>query len=434
MPHALIVDDDPGFTPALGEFVKNFGFSVRTVPGLRAARAQCERAIPDLVLIDLILPDGSGLDLVRDLSATKTKVIVITGHPTVERAVASLRSHVTDFLIKPLDMGRLRTCLGAVASSRPSETPHSPRSAEGPDWAPFGYLVGRSAPMRKLYRMVEKAAPTDVNVLLQGESGTGKELVAQAIHDLSPRRDEPFLVINCGAVPDNLIGSELFGHERGSFTGATRQHQGCFERAAGGTLLLDEISEMPLELQVHLLRALEAGTVRRLGGDREIKLNVRVIAATNRTLEAAVSEGRFREDLFFRLMVFPITLPPLRERRDDIPLLANHFLALLNDQKNAQKCFTTDALEHLAEHDWRGNVHPGRQYRGHRTLGVVRASGGQRLRSPQSHRGDLHRRCGAPPHPRNARALPRRQTSHGRDARHQPQDPLQPPQTVRVAL
>ncbi len=356
MPHALIVDDDPGFTPAIGEFIKEYGFSVNVAPGLRAAYEELERGTPDLVLVDLILPDGSGLDLVQRLESTAAQVVVITGHPTVERAVDSLRAQVADFLIKPLDMQRLKVCLDAVTDSQTRSHSVLPKRAQGPDWAPFGYLVGRSAPMRELYAMVQKAAPTDANVLLQGESGTGKELVAQAIHDLSGRRDGPFLALNCGAMPQNLIGSELFGHERGSFTGATRQHKGCFERAAGGTLLLDEISEMPLELQVHLLRVLEAGTMRRLGGDRDIRIDVRVIAATNQDLESAVAEGKFREDLYFRLMVLPIVLPPLRDRRDDIPLLANHFLALLNDQQDARRRFTPEALEHLAGHSWPGNV------------------------------------------------------------------------------
>lgn len=210
--------------------------------------------------------------------------------------------------------------------------------------------------MHAVYEAIDKVATTDATVFLYGESGTGKELVAQAIHNLSKRRQRPFLALNCGGIAENVIGTELFGHERGSFTGASKQHKGYFERAAGGTLFLDEVTEMPPELQVHLLRVLETGTLLRVGGDREVKINVRVIAATNRDPESAIAEGKLRQDLMFRLMVFPIHLPPLRERQGDVELLSEHFLADFNREQGTRKRFSLGAKQHLVRHMWPGNV------------------------------------------------------------------------------
>lgn len=210
--------------------------------------------------------------------------------------------------------------------------------------------------MRQLYRTVARVAPTEAIVFLQGESGTGKELIAQTIHDLSARRDGVFVPVNCGALPVTLIESELFGHERGSFTGANRQHRGYFERASGGTLFLDEITEMPLELQVNLLRVLETGTLMRVGGRQEVRVDVRVVTATNRPPAEAVAEGRLREDLYFRLSAFPIRVPPVREREGDVPRLARHFLALLNAADGIEKRLTPDAMRMLEAHAWPGNV------------------------------------------------------------------------------
>jgi DNA-binding NtrC family response regulator len=220
----------------------------------------------------------------------------------------------------------------------------------------FGALYGNSPPMEQLYQMIAKVAATDATVLIHGESGTGKELVARTIHDLSSRRDKPFIAVNCGAISSTLIEAELFGHERGSFTGAHRTHKGYFERATGGTLFLDEISEMAPELQVELLRVLENGTLHRVGGDQEIKVQVRVLAATNRKPEAAVAQGLLREDLMYRLAVFPIIIPALRERPGDAQLLARHFLELLNDEHGADKKFSARALTLTEEHPWLGNV------------------------------------------------------------------------------
>lgn len=230
------------------------------------------------------------------------------------------------------------------------------RKRPAPRLQRFGELFGSSPPMEKLYELIAKVAPTDATVLIQGESGTGKELVAHTIHEMSGRRDRPFIAVNCGAISSNLIEAELFGHERGSFTGAHRTHKGYFERAAGGTLLLDEITEMAPELQVELLRVLESGTFHRVGGDHEIRVEVRVIAATNRVPQKAVAEGTLREDLLYRLSVFPITLPALRERPGDIRLLAQHFLDLLNAENETNKRLTRRAFELVEGHTWPGNV------------------------------------------------------------------------------
>ena len=224
------------------------------------------------------------------------------------------------------------------------------------DKAGFGELYGQSAPMQELYRLIERVAPSNANVLIIGESGTGKELVASTVHRMSKRSAKPFIAINCGAVPANLIEAELFGHERGSFTGAVRTHKGCFERATGGTLFLDEVTEMPLDMQVKLLRVLETGRFCRVGGDEEIQVRVRVIAATNRRPELAVEQGLLRSDLLYRLSVFPIEVPPLRERGDDIGLLAETFLTRFNEEEGTAKVLSDSSRQYLREHRWPGNV------------------------------------------------------------------------------
>jgi two-component system response regulator AtoC len=353
MPHALAVDDDPNFLSALAELIEGQGFTTNTACNLRDARVQVSHKTPDVALVDLYLPDGSGIDLLKDLELGN--FVLMTGHADVESAVQALRLGASDYLTKPLDIGRLKNILANVASVQPSVGP-APAAQEPQEVGRLGLLLGASEPMLGLYEMLNRVAPTDATVFLVGESGTGKDLAAQTLHHLSRRSKAPFLPLNCGAISPTLIESELFGHERGSFTGAQRRHKGYFERAHGGTLFLDEISEMPIELQVKLLRVLETGTVVRIGGDQPVEVDVRVIAATNRDPQKVVSEGKLREDLLYRLQVFPVHMPPLRERNGDVELLAVHFLDQLNERQGTGKQFTPDAMERLQGHGWPGNV------------------------------------------------------------------------------
>jgi two-component system response regulator AtoC len=356
MPHALAVDDDPNFLSALAELIEGQGFTTNTACTLRDARAQVSHRTPDVALVDLYLPDGSGIDLLKDLElGASTEVVLMTGHADVESAVQALRLGASDYLTKPLDIGRLKSILANVASVQPSAPAAAPVS-ETPEVGRLGLLLGASPPMQALYEMLNRVAPTDASVFLIGESGTGKDLAAQTLHLLSRRTKAPFLPLNCGAISPTLIESELFGHERGSFTGAQRRHKGYFERAHMGTLFLDEITEMPIELQVKLLRVLETGTVVRIGGDQAVDVDVRVIAATNRDPQKAVNDGKLREDLLYRLQVFPIHMPPLRERGDDVQLLAEYFLGQLNERQGTGKVFAEDALDRLRSHSWPGNV------------------------------------------------------------------------------
>lgn len=355
MTHVLLVDDDQSFTPVLSDYIQQQGLSVNTAHNLSEARASLNALHPDLLLVDLSLPDGSGLDLLQELKDSRTRVVVLTGYPSLDTAVDGLRASVDDYLTKPVDMARLRVWLKESVATRRTPTGELPATNDTASGR-FGPFVGVSQPMQELYKMLGIVAPNNATVFLQGESGTGKDLAAGCIHDLSKRAKQPFLALNCGAVPENLIGNELFGHERGGYTGAIRQHKGYFERANGGTLFLDEITEMPVDLQVNLLRVLETGKLTRLGGDKEVEIDVRLIAATNRDPKEAVSSGKLREDLYYRLMVFPITLPPLRVRSGDAELLAHRFLAALNEQYDEAKRLTPAALEFVAACSWPGNV------------------------------------------------------------------------------
>ena len=357
MPHALVVDDEPNFLLPLAELVEREGFTTSVASSLKDARALIRSKPPDLVLTDLSLPDGTGIELLEELdSAVPTQVIVVTGHATVDTAVEALRKGATDYLTKPLDIPRLKTVLANVARAYALREEVGTLRAELRRLGRFGSLVGASPAMQKVYDLISRVAPTDATVLVTGESGTGKELVAESVHALSRRRKAPFLPVNCGAISPHLIESELFGHERGSFTGADRIHRGHFERAAGGTLFLDEITEMPFELQVKLLRVLETSAVLRVGAERPLPVDVRVVAATNRQPEEMVAQGKLREDLLYRLKVFPIQLPPLRERGDDVELLADHFLGVLNAAEGTTKTFARTALQRLRTHSWPGNV------------------------------------------------------------------------------
>jgi len=356
MPSALIVDDDTTFRLAIGDFLGDNGYTVRDAGDCAEARAALREELPDLLAIDLVLPDGSGLDVVAKLPAdAPTRVLVMTGHPSVETAIAAVRGRVDEYLVKPVGLADLSAVLSRLAPETETETgTTTPRPGPAKTATPR-LVFGESASMRDLEERIERVAPMDATVLIQGESGTGKELVAAEIHRRSGRPGQ-LVAINCGAIAENLITSELFGHEKGAFTGAERRHAGIFERAAGGTVFLDEITEMPAELQVNLLRVLETGSVTRVGGAREIPVDARIIAATNRNPDVAVREGRLREDLYYRLMVYPLRVPPLRERPEDVLRLAEHFLAQQNEAYGTEKRLTEAAGARLVAHGWPGNV------------------------------------------------------------------------------
>jgi two-component system response regulator AtoC len=354
---ALIVEDDPDFRASLAALVSREGYETSQAASLEEARAALAAHPPDLALVDLGLPDGSGLELLRQDDGNRSaELVVVTGNATIETAVAALREGALDYLVKPIDRARLRSVLAHVARTRELKREVSDLRDELRDLGRFGPMVGRSPAMQSVYDLIQRVAPTQATVFITGESGTGKELVAQTIHRLSPRRDKPCVALNCGAISPTLIESELFGHERGSFTGADRRRAGYFEEAAGGTLFLDEITEMPIELQVKLLRVLETETITRVGATEAVKVDVRVITASNRDPRKAVEEGTLREDLLYRLNVFPIHLPALRERAGDVELLAEHFLAELNERESTSKRFSGAAMDRLCALPWPGNV------------------------------------------------------------------------------
>jgi len=357
MSHVLIVDDDSNTREALAALVTQEGFTAAQAGSIAEARIQLVRQRPDVVVMDLRLPDGSGMDLFDDLEdRSSIETILITGHASVETAVEALRLGASDYLTKPVNMQRLRAVLSRVPRSGELRAEIGALRDELRRLGRFGPLVGRSPAMQEVYDKIARVAPTEATVFLLGESGTGKEIVARTIHDLSRRRKHPFIAINCGAISPNLIENEMFGHERGSYTGADRQHKGYFEQADGGTLFLDEITEMPLELQVRLLRVLETGTLMRIGTSRVIETDVRIIAATNRDPREAVREGKLRDDLYHRLNVFPLSMPPLRERGDDIDLIAEHFLEEMNAACGTHKAYAPGALARIRSHPWPGNV------------------------------------------------------------------------------
>jgi len=356
-PEALIIDDERSTVDALAKLVSREGFDVRTAVDLASARSEIEQSVPDVVVCDLVLPDGDGTELLVDFKEhPQVETILVTANATVSSAVEALRLGAYDYLTKPVDVPRLRTILGHLRRNLAIRQDVAALRRQLREMGRFGGLVGTSRAMQEVFDLIERVAPTDTTVLVVGASGTGKELVAETIHSLSGRSDAEFVPINCGAVSPQLIESELFGHEKGSFTGADRRHQGVFERANRGTLLLDEITEMSEELQVKLLRVLESGTLRRVGGNREIAVDVRVIAATNRDPEEAVSKGKLRADLFYRINVFPIQLPALQARGEDVKLLAVHFLAEIYRAAGVVKEFDPAALDALVGYHWPGNV------------------------------------------------------------------------------
>ncbi len=354
----LIVDDEPNLRKILAAQLSRDGYDVLLAEDGEEGLATLREHHIDLVITDLRMPKVDGMTLLREAlrEDPDLPVVMITAHGTVDTAVEALKIGAFDYLTKPFDKDEVRQIVGKALRTRQlagEEASQSPAQVPG---ARFG-IIGNSAGLTDLYSVLERVADSPTTVLITGESGTGKELVARALHDHSSRKDKPFIKVNCAAIPKELIESELFGYERGAFTGAVSSKPGRFELASGGTLFLDEIGEIPVEMQVKLLRALQESEFERVGGIKTIRVDVRLVAATNRDLKKLISQGTFREDLFYRLNVVSIRLPALRERASDIPLLVEHFLTKFNDRlKKSVQGVEQDALDVLANYGWPGNI------------------------------------------------------------------------------
>ena len=355
----LIVDDEQSLLDFLSVLCAGEGYEVATATCIREARERLAERTPDLVLCDMLMPDGNGLDLLREIRAVESgpAVIMMTAYTSTRSAIEAMKAGAYDYVPKPFDVDELKVVIHrALEKTRLAEENVYLRRELAERYA-FKNIIGRSPRMQTIFGLIERVARTTSTVLIEGESGTGKELIARAIHFSSPRAGERFLSINCGAMPEALLESELFGHERGAFTGAVRDKHGLFQEAHRGTLFLDEIGEMSLPMQVKLLRALQDKTVRRVGGTVEEAVDVRIITATNQELREKIARGELREDLYYRINVIPVGLPPLRERREDIPLLVGHFL-----HKNCAtlglkpKKLSAEALSLLEGYTWPGNV------------------------------------------------------------------------------
>jgi len=355
----LIVEDEPAARVGLEQLVKSWGFVADSATDGEDALRKVTSFRPAIVISDLVMPRMDGLSLLRALQQQGADVttLLLTAQGTVETAVEAMKEGAYDYLTKPIDIQRLKILLDKIVERLETMREVKALRRQLRESGTFGSLIGNSAEMRKIYQVVEQASPTSASVLITGESGTGKELVAQTIHQLSPRGPFPFVAINCAAIPETLLESEIFGHEKGAFTGAADRRQGCFELADRGTLFLDEIGEMTPATQVKLLRVLQERKFRRLGGRTEQSVDVRVIAATNVDPNEAVQKGKLREDLFYRLNVFAFRLPPLRERKDDLPLLVQAFIHEFNN-RNQKTIAGIDqtAMRALEHHSWPGNV------------------------------------------------------------------------------
>ncbi len=348
----LLVDDDMAIRMVVTEALRREGHDVRTAATVAEQVSLLKQFVPDVLITDVILPDGNGLDLVPSILKKRPDlpVIVLSAQNTLTTAVRATEQGAFEYLPKPFDLDELcRAVRDGLARSGPLDEVTPPVDTDLP-------LIGRSAAMQDVYRMIARVVATDLTVLILGESGTGKELVARALHDLGPRKASPFVAVNMAAIPRELIEAELFGHERGAFTGALTRSAGRFEQAAGGTLFLDEIGDMPMEAQTRLLRVLQSGEFTLVGGTRTIGVDVRIIAATHKNLSELIANGQFREDLYYRLNVVPILLPPLRQRHDDIGLLAQHFLDKAAADGLPRKRLNDAGTARLADHPWPGNV------------------------------------------------------------------------------
>jgi two-component system nitrogen regulation response regulator NtrX len=353
--HLLVVDDDHNTLASLSRAFRLAGHEATVCDNAARAIDLLRAESFDLILSDVVMPGKSGLELLADLkkAGVKTPIVLISGQANIEMAVKATKLGALDFLEKPLSTDKLLvTVENALRLSRLEDENRELRQRLGKH-----ELVGSGPAMKKLIAQIDRVAASETRVCILGETGTGKELVARAIHEKSPRKEHPFITLNCAAVPAELIESELFGHEKGAFTGAAAKHLGKFEQADGGTLFLDEIGDMPVAMQAKLLRVLEEGEVERVGGDKPIKVNVRALVATHRNLEDLVKQNAFRRDLFHRIYVFPLTLPALRERKEDFPELVAHFARQVAAQNGwKEKIFATEAIEELRKYGWPGNV------------------------------------------------------------------------------
>jgi DNA-binding NtrC family response regulator len=359
MPDILLVEDKESLRRVLRMTLEAAGYTVTEAEDARAAAAEIARVPYRIVLTDLRMPHGSGLDVLRAARAADpdVPVIVMTAYGSVDEAVEAMKGGAQDFLQKPVDSNHLLLLVERALEQSRLRTENILLREEWSRRYGFPRIIGESETIKRAVTETQRVAQTEANVLLLGESGTGKELFARAVHHLSPRRDKPFVAINCAAIPETLIENELFGHERGAFTGAGERRQGKFELASGGTVFLDEIGELALNVQGKLLRAIEEKTIDRIGGRSPIPVDVRVVAATNRDLRTAAEAGEFRRDLFFRLAVFPIEIPPLRERGQDIELLARHFASQLGRETCGREATLSEqSLKALRAHGWPGNV------------------------------------------------------------------------------
>ena len=358
-PRILIVDDDQDTRGAMETLLSSWGYEVEVASGGRDALERASAIRPALVISDLVMPDFDGLQLIGALQRElpMVPVIILTGQATIDSAVAAMREGAYDYLTKPVDLDRLKLLAERALDKASTLQEITILRRRVKDVWGSGRLIGHSKPMRDVHRLIDLAAATPASVLIQGETGTGKELVARTLHELSPRAKGPFVAVNCAAIPDTLLESEIFGHEKGAFTDARERREGCFELANGGTLLLDEVAEMQPGTQAKFLRVLEQGSLRRLGGKAEIKVDVRVVAATNKDPLTAMRSGAFREDLYYRLNVFSVALPPLRQRLDDIPLIVSAFLEEFGAKYDKRVRAADDsALKILMSYSWPGNV------------------------------------------------------------------------------
>jgi two-component system NtrC family response regulator len=355
----LIVDDERNYLAVLEELLSEEGYQVITAEGAKSGLECIEENDLDVVITDMKMPGMDGMEFMERIRLRQPDlpVIMMTAFGSVEKAVEAMRKGAFDYILKPFKNEQLKLTIGKAIGHYQLVRQNRQLARELQGKYHFGNIIGKSAQMQRIFELIEKVAPTKATVLITGDSGTGKELIARAIHYNSPRKERPFISVNCGALPETLLESELFGHERGAFSGAVSQRKGRFELAHEGTLFLDEISEMSAPLQVKLLRILQEMEFERVGGSHTLKVDVRVVAASNRNLKEESASGRFRSDLYYRLNVVHVQLPSLRERKDDLPLLVNHFLAK-NSQENRQEraSISSSAMERLLEYHWPGNV------------------------------------------------------------------------------